>query len=519
MPDNIDTLHQNPPADKTDPPQKTGPGTSPAILFTIFTVATIGLANAAYLSWIHLSADRTCGVGDGCSVVLSSEWATIAGIPVAGLGAGMYLALAWFAFQVLRQRESLSVFEPWMLILSTAGFGFSLFLVALQAAVIGQWCPMCLLSAGLTIFLFLACLWGSSTSGSLGAALRDPRRLNRGLPQALLMLLLPPLFVLAAGGDDSSSSSTPQDSEGRIVSSIGAKNYTLADVDRAIRGELHALDEKRYRARIKFLDEKLVELEASHEKVSVEDLIQREVVEGLVVSEEEVTDYIRENRSRLPRTLSNGVIHQIENRVRIEKARAAQADYFRKLKVKYRVQYHLPLPQRLSLAINPRGGPLMGATDAPVTIIVFTDLRCPYCRKTHKKLHALMQRFPGQIQLAFRHYPLDMHPWARPAAEYAYCAQQQERFWPFVDRVFEHHGQLSADILNTLAEEAGVTDQSRFNKCLQNDAARNAVAADIAEATGAGVQSTPTLFINGRFFAGFPDNIDTIIREELDATR
>ncbi|MFC1814676.1 thioredoxin domain-containing protein [Thermodesulfobacteriota bacterium] len=482
----------------------------------LFLIAVIGFLDASYLYRVHLSASKTCVVGDGCSVVLASTWATIAGIPVAALGAGMYLALAWFALQVLCKRETLPVNEPWMFIISALGVGISALFTALQAWVIRQWCPFCLLSAGLATAFFLICLLGGLKTGSLRGVIKQPELLYRGLPWALLAFVLPPLIVLAAdqGRRDVDTGDTV--SSGRVIGIIGAKKYTLADVDRAIRGKLQQLEEQRYQTRKAFLDEKLIALEASRQGLTPQTLIQKEVIDNISVKSDEVRQFIRENQSKLPNKISPALTRRIEKRVRHKKAAAARVDYVKRLKEKYGAKFSLPMPERLAIDANPRGGPVMGPADAPVTLIVFTDFECPFCRKTHQELHALMDRFPGKIRLALRHFPLAQHKWAGQAAEFAYCAQQQGRFWPFADSVFAHRGRLSEEILHAYTRQSGIADTEAFNQCVRTGQGKKAVADDIAEGKNLGVQSTPSLFINGRFFSGMPKDIDAVIQEEID---
>jgi protein-disulfide isomerase/uncharacterized membrane protein len=502
-----------------NPPGKSGAsvsGTLPGTYGALFLIAAIGLLDASYLSWVHLSASKTCGVGDGCSEVLASPWATIAGIPAAALGAGMYLALAWFAVQILLKRETVPANEPWMLIISALGVGVSAFFTVVQAAVIREWCPLCLLSAGLATAFFLICLLACLKTGSLRNAIKQPELLYRGLPWAMLAFVLPPLIVLTADpgrGDVRSGDTVSGD---RVVGIIGTEKYTLGDVDRAIRGKLRQLDEQRYRTRKAFLDEKLIALEASRQDLTPQALIKREVMDSISVKPDEVQQYIRDNRSKLPRKISPAQTRHIEKRIRQRKVKAARADYVGRLKEKYGAQFSLPMPQRLAIETNPRGGPVKGPADAPVTVIVFTDLECPFCRQTHQELHALMDRFPGKIRLAFRHFPLAKHKWARQAAEFASCTQQQGRFWPFVDSVFAHRGRLSEEILDAYVRQSGIADKEAFDQCVRSGLGKEAVAGDIAEAKNLGVQSTPSLFINGRFFSGMPNDIDAVIQAEID---
>jgi protein-disulfide isomerase len=402
-----------------------------------------------------------------------------------------------------------------MFIISAAGVGAAAFFTALQVAVIGQWCPLCMLSAGLTTVFFLVCLAGGLKTGSLGNALKQPELLYKGLPWALLALVLPSLIVLAADQGIGDVKTKDKVSGDRVVGIIGAEKYTLADVDGAIRGKLQQLDEQRYRTRKTFLDEKLIASEASRQGLTPQTLIHREVIDNIAVTPDEVQQFIRENRSKLPGRISPELTLQIEERVRQKKTAAARADYVARLKEKTGAQYLLPMPERVALEANPRGGPVKGPAAAPVTLIVFTDFECPFCRKAHQELHGLMDRFPGKIRLAFRHFPLAMHKMAERAAEFAHCARQQGRFWPFADNVFANQGKLSEEILHADAREAGIADTEAFNQCVQSGQGKKAVAADMAEGKNLGVHSTPSLFINGRFFSGMPKDIDAVIQEEI----
>jgi uncharacterized membrane protein/glutaredoxin len=485
-------------------------GISAVSCIVMLLIAIIGILDAAYLSRVHLTAAKTCVAGDGCSTVLASSWATMAGIPVAAVGVGMYLALAGFAFQMLRCPDKWPESEPWMFAISGAGFGCSLFFTLLQALVIRQWCPLCLFSAVLTTAFFLICLDRCMKTGSLAGAMRHPRRMGPGLPWALLAFFLPPLIVMAAGAGGPKT-----DSGDRVVATMGDAAHTLADVDRGIQGKLQQLDEQRYRIREAFLEETLIAFEAGRQGVTPEALIQKEIADTIAVEEEEIRRFILENRARLPVRISPDVIQQIENRIWQKKMAAARTAYLERLKEIHGVHFDLPMPERLTVVANPRGGPVTGPADAPVTIVVFTDFKCPFCRMTHDGLHRLMDRFPGKIRLAFRHFPLAMHEWAKPAAEYAHCAHLQGQFWPFADAVFGHSGQLSEAVLAQYAEDAGITDRQAFNRCVASGPAKRAVADDIAEGKSLGVRSTPSLFINGRFFSGMPKNIDAIIEEEI----
>lgn len=109
-----------------------------------FMVALIGLFDAAYLTYQHYSgSDLICNISHGCEKVLTSKYAVVAGVPVALLGVIYYATVLMVVVHMLTNRPRPRV----MLLLGLAGFLPTLYLLFLQAFVIGAWCQYCLLSA------------------------------------------------------------------------------------------------------------------------------------------------------------------------------------------------------------------------------------------------------------------------------------------------------------------------------------------------------------------------------------
>lgn len=157
-----------------------------------------------------------------------------------------------------------------------------------------------------------------------------------------------------------------------------------------------------------------------------------------------------------------------------------------------------------------------GAETAPVTVVVFDDLECPYCAKMHAQIFpALTERYKNQVRVVYRDFPLDQHPWAMRAAIDTNClgAQSTSGYWSLVDYVHLHAGELGGDektlvkineALDTLTREEGKRQKvnaDTLNACLvkQDD---SLVKASVKEAEGLGVNSTPALFINGEKLEG-----------------
>jgi protein-disulfide isomerase/uncharacterized membrane protein len=151
-----------------------------------------------------------------------------------------------------------------------------------------------------------------------------------------------------------------------------------------------------------------------------------------------------------------------------------------------------------------------GASDAPVTIVEFSDFQCPACGQAFLDLHDLVRR-RHDVRLVFRHFPLDqrcndqvehgVHPMACLAACAAECAGQQGKFWEYHDLLFEDQAGLARDTLFGFARELGL-DIPRFRTCLDDPATLALVRGDVRDGSALGVRSTPTIFINGRRIEG-----------------
>ena len=116
----------------------------------------------------------------------------------------------------------------------------------------------------------------------------------------------------------------------------------------------------------------------------------------------------------------------------------------------------------------------------------------------------------------YREYPLPNHQFARTAAEAGQCANEQGKFWPYHDRLFANQQKLSVPDLKQHAAELGL-DAAKFNACLDSSKYAERVRDGVAAGTRLGVNSTPTLYINGRVIQGAQpyENFAAVVDEEL----
>ncbi len=151
----------------------------------------------------------------------------------------------------------------------------------------------------------------------------------------------------------------------------------------------------------------------------------------------------------------------------------------------------------------------LGPDDAKVTVVVFEDFECPFCAETRKTIKSWRERYPSDVRVVFMHFPLEFHAAAKSAAIAAECARRQGKFWPMYDRLFDHHDKLASgfDGMRPHGEKVGL-DMTAFEACFRSDDAADRIEDDIDQAEDAGVEGTPSVFINGLPFDGVPSVSD-----------
>jgi protein-disulfide isomerase/uncharacterized membrane protein len=164
------------------------------------------------------------------------------------------------------------------------------------------------------------------------------------------------------------------------------------------------------------------------------------------------------------------------------------------------------------VAVDAPGGHAKGRPDAPVTIVEFSDFECGHCKLAYEGLKQALPLYGEQVQVRFHHFPLDGtcnpsippgggHKYACLAAMAAECAGAQGKFWPYHDQLFEHQPQFTREDLLRYGDAVGL-DRAAFLACLDSDAPRAAIRQDVASGTRLGIDSTPTLYLNGRTVRG-----------------
>lgn len=136
--------------------------------------------------------------------------------------------------------------------------------------------------------------------------------------------------------------------------------------------------------------------------------------------------------------------------------------------------------------------------NSAVTIVEYADLQCPACSSTHERVvKPLLSQYGDRIRYDFKHFPLrSIHQYAFVAAEAAECAADQNKFWEYIDIVYENQESLDKSALNTWAEELN-SDVELFKRCIKSGIKRRIILNDFEEGKEVGVTGTPSFYVNG----------------------
>lgn len=140
---------------------------------------------------------------------------------------------------------------------------------------------------------------------------------------------------------------------------------------------------------------------------------------------------------------------------------------------------------------------LLGEPHAPISVVEFGDFECPNCKQAAPAVRLLLDRFPGRVRFAFRHFPLEeVHPHALAAAETAEIAGAQEKFWPMHDLLFANQLHLKPANLRSYAERLQL-DMTRYAAELDDHIYLQRIREHIQGGHNSGARGTPTFFVNG----------------------
>ncbi|MEW5896005.1 MAG: thioredoxin domain-containing protein [Candidatus Omnitrophota bacterium] len=172
---------------------------------------------------------------------------------------------------------------------------------------------------------------------------------------------------------------------------------------------------------------------------------------------------------------------------------------------------NLPVPARFQQPAAPQedfdkvhpityeGSAVRGDARAPVTIVGFIDLQCPFSKRFQPVINELLKKYPGKVRYIVKHFPLKFHPQAVPAAKAVLAAGEQGKYWEMFDMVLENNNQLTDASYEEFAKKLGL-NVKKFNGDLKknNESWNKLIKDNFDLGIASEVRGTPTFYINGR---------------------
>jgi len=155
-------------------------------------------------------------------------------------------------------------------------------------------------------------------------------------------------------------------------------------------------------------------------------------------------------------------------------------------------------------------GRLSGSPVAPITIVEFTDLQCPFCRRFNAALRAARKKFPEEVSVVVVHFPLSGHAQAQPAARAVECADASGKFFETLDFIFEAQDSLGRKPWTWFANGSGIRDTLRFAHCMADTTARSMVTAGLAMGRRFDLVGTPLVLLNGWRYGVAPSDTELV---------
>jgi protein-disulfide isomerase len=330
---------------------------------------------------------------------------------------------------------------------------------------------------------------------------------------------------LAVAGTLLACSSAPAQSPSDVAARVGGRAITVKELDERWRAAdaadqaetVQKLYDGRRAALEAIVADALIAEAAKTRGLSPDAYVQAEIGKRVKpVTDTDVAVFYQSNAGQMegrPLEVMAPAITRYLTEQQENEARLALVNELRKAGPAVRVMMEAP---RFDVALSDTD-PSLGSAKAPVTLIEFSDFQCPFCQRVAPTLKKIRQTYGDKVRIVWKDFPLtQIHPQAFKAGEAGHCAAEQGKFWEYHDQLFGNQQALMPDDLKKHAASTGM-DVERFTACLDTSKHAERVREGVAQGTRLGVNSTPTIFVNGRRVSGAQpyEVFAAVIDEEL----
>ncbi|HXL80309.1 MAG TPA: thioredoxin domain-containing protein [Pyrinomonadaceae bacterium] len=307
-----------------------------------------------------------------------------------------------------------------------------------------------------------------------------------------------------------------------VLATVAGKTITAAMIDERLRPMVYKLRLSTYLVEKQALDQAIYNLlllaEANRRNVAPEELVRSEISEKThQPSETEISKFYAENQSSIQGGLDS-VRSQIVSYLQDQEQQKLESALAERLRKQANVRLLISEPETLVQSISVDDDPARGDANAPVTIVEFTDFQCPSCAAMQPILDEVLKSYGNKVRFVVRDFPLLAHANARKAAEAANAANAQGKFFEYALLLFKHQNALDVPSLKKYASDLGL-NRTLFDAALDSGKYAAEVRHDIDDGEKYGVDSTPTIFINGGALTVLsPEGLRAAIDKALAAT-
>ncbi len=467
----------------------------------LLLLSLTGFFNAIYLTILKHFSLPGC-TGAGCDAVLSSDYSTWFNIPISVFGIIAFLTLSIRLYCSYKSTDTRSVL-PTTFIIALIGTIVHLHLTLVQAFKLQQWCIFCTLSALLmTTIMILSVIFNDSKNTLLIYTSYNDVSLFKILPSVTITIFCVYFASIFYSVLPSQSSSPANPS---VIATFDNQKIKLTELDEQLGVKITRLKRNVYNERLRKLQELLLAHDAKKQGISVTQLKKLIIKKETLVSSQEVQQFYTDHKENMGGKSFDEMKNRIKQYLTNEKETITIEKYIQGLKTKYQFYESMPRPFQFKIRNNPDQIVAIGPKNAKLKITAFSDFTCPHCKKTHHKLDTLYQKYPNDIQLIFRQYPLSNE--SRPKALAALCADQQNQYLAYSNKLYAMFKPLNQTQLTEYARQLNLNIPA-FQLCLNASRTKQILNQEITEAKRLSVLSTPTLFFNGEYINYFPNDYE-----------
>ena len=285
-----------------------------------------------------------------------------------------------------------------------------------------------------------------------------------------------------------------------VLATVAGKPITAGLITERLKPTIFRLRleayEKEKEAVDRTINDMLLIAEANRRNVAPEVIVRTEVSEkSHTPTEAEVVKFYSENKTRINGEL-DAVRTQITEYLVEQERQQLEQKMNEKLRKAANVRFLVSEPPAPVQAVSTDDDPSIGPTTATVTVVEFTDFQCPACAAMAPVLDEAEKVYKDRVRFVIRDFPLSMHANARKAAEAANAAHAQGKFFEYIALLFKRQKALDVPSLKKYARELGL-NRATFDAALDSGTFAAEVRHDISDGEVYGVNSTPTIFVNG----------------------